>query len=233
MGTHVEPLDRRSAIPLPSAALAALSDVALARRVLGGQERPFELLYDRYKHPLYRYCAAFLRHPEDAEDALQAAMVNAFRALARGIAGELAVRPWLYRIAYRECLNVLSRRAGHQELTGAEVAPGASVAERAEHSEQVRQLAADLADLAPRARQALLLRELAGLSHTEIGIALDTSPSVARNLVCWTSGYRVEGSPRRRPSSSASRTRGSSCSPSPETSATSSRPCSPGRRDTC
>src|SRR5437763_5588775 len=85
MGTHAELLDRPAAIAVPPAALAALPDPVLARRVLGGEERPFEVLYGRYKNPLYRYCAAFLRNTEDAEDALQAAMVNAFRALARGV----------------------------------------------------------------------------------------------------------------------------------------------------
>ena len=47
MGTHAELLDRRAAMALPAAALAAMSDPALARRVLGGEERPFEVLYGR------------------------------------------------------------------------------------------------------------------------------------------------------------------------------------------
>jgi RNA polymerase sigma factor (sigma-70 family) len=183
VGTYAEPLDDREAIRLPSGALAALPDAIIARLVAGGQERPFEVLFGRYKTPLYRYCTAFLRSPEDAQDALQVAMANAFRALSKGFPENLAVKPWLYRIAHRECLNILRRRDIHQELSGSEEAPGPGVDELAEHSEQVRQLAADLAALAPRARQALLLRELAGLSHDDIGIALDAAPTVARNLV--------------------------------------------------
>jgi len=183
MGTHVELLGRPTAVALPPAALAALPDVALARRVLGGEERPFEALYGRYKNPLYRYCAAFLRNAEDAEDALQGAMVNAFRALSHGVPGDLAVKPWLYRIAHRECLNIVRRRPAHEELTGVEEAPGAGVAERAEHAEEIRQLAADLGALAPRARHALLLRELAGLSYGDVAAAMEVAEPVARNLV--------------------------------------------------
>ena len=61
-----------------------LSDEALARLVSAGDERAFEILYERYSALLFRYCRAILRSSDDAEEAFQATMLNAYRALSRG-----------------------------------------------------------------------------------------------------------------------------------------------------
>src|SRR5438132_568850 len=129
MGTLSHPL-RTSSCRLPLAPFGMLSDQALARRVGAGDQRAFEALYRRFKDPLYRYCMALVRQPQDAEEALQAAMVNAYRALATQGERELAVKPWLYRITHNECVNVLRRRVAHHELSGAEESPDAGVPER-------------------------------------------------------------------------------------------------------
>jgi RNA polymerase sigma factor (sigma-70 family) len=185
MGTFTETLSpappkrRRPLVPL-----GVLSDAALTRRVAEGDQRAFEQLYTRYRDQLYRYCAALLRGTEDAEDALQAAMTGAYRALARGDrVGEMAVRAWLYRITHNECVNIMRRRVASEELTGAEAAIGGGVADRAEMAAEVRQLTADLAALAPRPRSALIMRELSGLSHEEIGQSLGATPAVAKQLI--------------------------------------------------
>src|SRR5438105_2421626 len=162
MGTRTETLSRpapRRRMPLVP--LGMLSDAALMRRVAEGDQRAFEQLYTRYADQLFRYCAALLRRPEDAEDALQAAMTNAYRALARGDGvGDVAVRAWLYRIAHNECVNIMRRRVVNEELTGAETAVRDEVPDQVERAAEVRQLTADLATLPPRPRSALVLREL-------------------------------------------------------------------------
>src|SRR6266545_6824766 len=107
MGTLSHPLRRPSTRRLPLAPLGVLSDQALARRVGTGDQRAFEALYGRFKDQLYRYCMSLLRQPQDAEEALQAAMVNAYGALATRGERELNVKPWLYRITHNECMNVL------------------------------------------------------------------------------------------------------------------------------
>src|ERR1041385_4843971 len=109
MGTLTQPLRRPSAGRPALAPLRTLSDQALARRAGAGDERAFEVLYGRFKDPLYRYCMALLRQPQDAEEALQAAMVNAYRALLTQGRRELQVKPWLYRITHNECVNIARR----------------------------------------------------------------------------------------------------------------------------
>jgi RNA polymerase sigma factor (sigma-70 family) len=169
---------------VPLVPLGVLSDTALARRVADGDQRAFEQLYTRYRDQLFRYCAALVRRTEDAEDALQAAMTNAYRALDRGDGvGEMALRAWLYRIAHNECVNILRRRVPSDELTGEETAVGDGVEDQVARAADVRQLTEDLATLPPRPRSALILRELSGLSHEEIGQALGGTASVAKQLI--------------------------------------------------
>ena len=88
---------------------------------------------------------------------------------------ELAIRSWLYRIAHNECVSMLRRRPPHptQPLTGREVLPAQGVAERVETAEELRWLRQDLQALPDDQRGALVLRELAGLSHGQIAEVLE------------------------------------------------------------
>ncbi len=177
---------------------AVLGDEALARRVGDGSERAFEEVYRRYSAPLYRYCTSVLGDPQEAEEALQSAMFNAYRSLTES-RREVALRPWLYRIAHNQCLDMLRRRREAQELSGLEEERGPRVEEQVAMREDLRQLSRDLAELPSEQRAALMLREMSGLSHAEIATALDATPGAAkqlihdarRNLVAFESGRQL------------------------------------------
>ena len=177
---------------------AVIGDEALARRVHDGDEQAFEEVYRRYCGPLYRYCTSILGDPQEAEEALQSAMFNAYRSLSDS-RREVALRPWLYRIAHNQCLDMLRRRRESQELSGLEEERGPRVEEQVVMREDLRQLGRDLAALAPEQRAALMLREMSGLSHAEIATALDATPAAAkqlihdarRNLVAFESGRQL------------------------------------------
>jgi RNA polymerase sigma factor (sigma-70 family) len=164
--------------------LAALGDDALAGRVRAGDDAAFEELYRRHHADLFRYCASVLGDPHDAEEALQGAMLGAYRALQRhGGDRDLRVRAWLYRIAHNQCIDAVRRRRAADQLSELHEAPGPRVDERVAVREDVRQLRRDLAALAPGQRAALLLRELSGLSHAEIAATLDATPATAKQLI--------------------------------------------------
>ena len=91
--------------------IALLGDEALALRVRAGDEGAFEELYRRHHPGLYRYCASVLGDPHEAEEALQWTMLGAYRALRRRGGEKLHVRPWLYRIAHNQCMDVIRRRS--------------------------------------------------------------------------------------------------------------------------
>jgi RNA polymerase sigma factor (sigma-70 family) len=160
-----------------------LGDETLARQAAAGDPDAFAAIFTRYRDPLYRHCAWMLRHPQDAEEALQGTMLSAYRALLGGKAGAVALRPWLYRIAHNECLQILRRRPGTESdevlaFVADPVAEG-----RAETREAMRELDADLMALPTAQRSALLLRELGGLSHDGIAHALDASPQAVKQLI--------------------------------------------------
>ena len=162
--------------------VGALDDDALARRINAGDDRAFEELYSRYYPRLYRYCASVLGDPQEAEEALQSSMFSAYRAL-RAHDRELNLRPWLYRIAHNQCLDIMRRRRETDELSGLEEERGLNVSEQVDLREDVRQLRRDLAALAPEQREALVLREMGGLSHEEIARTLEATPAAAKQLI--------------------------------------------------
>jgi RNA polymerase sigma factor (sigma-70 family) len=157
-------------------------DERLAKRAAAGDDRAFEALFKRYQQPLYRYCRAILNEPVDAEDAVQATMVKALRALP-GERREIALKPWLYRVAHNESISILRARRETAGLEAAEVAAGSSMELTVEMRERVRTLVADLATLPDRQRASLVMRELSDLSYDEIAAALSTSPAAAKQSV--------------------------------------------------
>lgn len=159
--------------------MRASSDRRLARRASKGDRGAIATIFERYQQELYGFCLGLLGEPQDAQDALQNTMVKVLRALP-GEEREISLRPWLYRIAHNEAIEL--RRSSHptQALDGYLVDAQPGVTERAEQREQLEWLLKDLVDLPERQRAVLVMRELSGLDFAEIGAALDTSGAVVR-----------------------------------------------------
>src|SRR5262245_55490141 len=138
----------------------------------------FAAVYERHHQALYRYCRSILRHEEDAQDALQNTMARALAALERE-ERDFEVRPWLFRIAHNEAISILRRRRDTDELDDSAPDVG-ELEDRVAEREELRLLRDDLDDLPDRQRAALVLRELSGFSHVEIGAVLDLSPAAVK-----------------------------------------------------
>jgi RNA polymerase sigma factor (sigma-70 family) len=159
-----------------------LGDERLARLAAAGHERAFAVVYQRYYQPLYRYCRSILRNDADAQDALQSTFAAAFAALGRGQL-DAPIRPWLFRIAYNEAVSALRRRRPTAELSAASGGWTESTEDRAAERAELRMLLRDLHKLSERQRSALVMRELSGLSHEKIAIALGTSVGTAKQTI--------------------------------------------------
>jgi RNA polymerase sigma factor (sigma-70 family) len=159
-----------------------LSDDRLTKRAVAGDERAFAAIFRRYHQSLYRFCLAIVGNPEDAQDALQNTMAKVLRALP-GEERSIELKPWLYRIAHNESIDLLRRRRETRELDAELAAPGTGLAEDVATRERLRQLIADLGELPERQREVLVMRELAGLGFEEIGSALGTSGAGARQTL--------------------------------------------------
>ena len=157
-------------------------DGDLAGRIAAGDARAFERLYDRHRAEISRYCATLVRNPQDAEEAFQLTMLAAYRALSAGRGPRGALRPWLFRIAHNECVNLLRNRPPVEELTDRHPVAGL-LQERVEARETLRQLSDDIAALPLRQRAAFVLHRIEGLPHAAVGEALGTTPLGARQLL--------------------------------------------------
>src|SRR3954449_2234146 len=93
----------------PGVALRLARDDRLARMAASGDSRAFAVIYERYHQPIYRYCHSILHDPDDAADALQNAMLKAMRGLV-GSERDIALKPWLFRIAHNEAISLVRRR---------------------------------------------------------------------------------------------------------------------------
>jgi len=159
--------------------LGRSSDKRLARRASRGDEQALGAIFERYQQELYRFCLGLLGEPQDAQDALQNTMVKALRALP-GEKREIALRPWLYRIAHNEAINLRRGKREVEALDWQLLDGQSNVTERAEQRERLEWLFRDLGDLPPRQRAVLVMRELSGLDFADIGAALGTSGAVVR-----------------------------------------------------
>jgi RNA polymerase sigma factor (sigma-70 family) len=139
-------------------------------------------IFDAYHQQLYRYCLAILGDRQDAEDALQETMVKVMRALP-GERREIALKPWIYRIAHNESIDLLRRRRRNVPLEETEPAVGEALADQVETRQRLRQLIADVGALPERQRASLLMRETGGLEFGEIAAALGTTPAAARQTL--------------------------------------------------
>jgi RNA polymerase sigma factor (sigma-70 family) len=159
-----------------------LSDATIARRAAGGNRRAFAAIFERYHQDLYRYCVAILGSSEDAHDAVQNTMLKVLHALP-GETRDMKLKPWLYRIAHNESIDLIRARRGTEPIDVEAHAGHAGPDEEVEARDRIQRLIADIAELPARQRGALVMREMGGLSYEQIGDALQTSPGVARQTL--------------------------------------------------
>ena len=88
-------------------------DAADVRRVLAGDVDAYTKLVDRYYDRCARFAIRMLGNRDDAEDALQATFLRAYRALGRYQERD-RFSAWLYRILVNQCRSIAARRS-HRE----------------------------------------------------------------------------------------------------------------------
>src|ERR1039457_5811449 len=93
----------------PSSTRATLQERALLEAARGGDEHAYTQLAEPHRRELHAHCYRMLGSVHDAEDALQEALLRAWRSLAQ-FEGRSSLRSWLYTIATNTCLSAIQRR---------------------------------------------------------------------------------------------------------------------------
>ena len=182
-----------------------ITEKELLEAACNGDEDAFRRLVEPHRAELHAHCYRMLGSVHDAEDALQDALLRAWRGLC-GFNRRSKLRRWLYRIATNACLDAIARRPKRvlpidygppmdpdssepgapladsvwlepypDELVGLEDGYAAPEA-RYERRESVElAFVAALQHLPPRQRAVLILREVLGFSAKEVSQALGTT----------------------------------------------------------
>lgn len=164
-----------------SAVLACQSDERLAEMVRDGHERAFDVLVERYRRPLIRYCGRILPASR-SEDAVQQTFINAHAALSRGDEPE-DVKRWLYRIAHNASLNMLRQNGWNYDPIPLDLDGVRRPDQLVEQRIELQQTVAAVNELPERQRTALVMRELEGRSYTEIAAVLGAGDGAVRQLL--------------------------------------------------
>jgi RNA polymerase sigma factor (sigma-70 family) len=167
-------------------------DHRLVAAVRRGDDRAFELLYERYHRRIHAYVMGMVKDHGRAEDVTQEVFVSALRRM-RETERPIAFKPWIYEIARNACIDQFRRSSRAQEisldadeglgpsdyLVGSEPTPDAALAAK----QDLDNLRGAFIGLSDTHHEILVMRELAGMSYHEIGERLGMSrPAVESTL---------------------------------------------------
>jgi RNA polymerase sigma-70 factor, ECF subfamily len=166
-------------VPRPAAAEAEpASDRDLALAAQRGSASAFGELVGRHQRRAYAVARAISASHEDAEDAVQDGFLHAYRAL-DGFRADQPFGAWLARIVANAALDIARRRKVRvaEALTES---LGAPFRDPAEDDELRRRLAQALELLSPPQRAVVVLHDVEGFTHAEIGELLEMPEGTAR-----------------------------------------------------
>ncbi len=158
------------------------SDAELIAAHNNGDPHAFSELFRRHRDRLWAVAMRTMRDREEAADALQEAMISAFRN-ARSFREESRVTTWLHRIVVNACLDRIRRRQARPTVPLVETGPGEPSAPRDVIADQdTRMVVRDaLAELPEDQRSAIVLVDVEGYPVSEtaalLGIAEGTVKS--------------------------------------------------------
>ena len=170
------------------------TDQQLVERVQRGDKKAFDLLVQKYQHRLAQLISRYVRDADEVLDVTQEAFIKAYRALP-SFRGESAFYTWLYRIGVNAAKNYLiaqGRRPPNVDIevgdaeyieTGNDLKETATP-ERLYHRDEVEKTVIEAIDRLPaELREAIMMRELEGLSYEEISQRMDCPVGTVRSRI--------------------------------------------------
>jgi len=158
-------------------------DLTLVVRAREGDVRAFEGLARRHQAALYRTAVRVTGDPGEAEDALQEAMLDAWRHLDR-FRGESAFSTWMYRLVTNRCMAAMRRRRPVPTPDAGDSNAAPDSPERAALLDlELAALSRAVQDLPDDLRVCWVLRELEGLGYSEIAEITGAGETAVRGRI--------------------------------------------------
>ncbi len=145
---------------------------AAVQRAQAGDADAFEAVYREHAGRVYALCLRMTADAAAATELTQDVFVRAWEKL-ESFRGESAFGSWLHRLAVNVVLMArrTADRRGEDELSDDEASGPAPATTPRDHA-LVMDLEAAIASLPPMARQVLVLHDIEGYEHAEIGAML-------------------------------------------------------------
>jgi RNA polymerase sigma-70 factor (ECF subfamily) len=158
----------------------------LLRQAAAGDADAFGRLFLRHRDRLWAVAIRTLSDPEEAADALQDAMISAFRR-AGGFRGDSAVTTWLHRIVINACFDRMRRKAARPATGGADertldhLAIGQATPDPSSSSDVSLDVQSALRTLPPDQQAALVLVDMLGYSVADAAEILGVSQGTVKS----------------------------------------------------
>ena len=165
-------------------------DVELVERHRCGDVRAFNEVYARFEEMVYNLSFRLSGNYEEAADLTQEIFLRVYRHLG-SFGGRSSLKTWIFRIAVNHCRDRLSRWRPLTQPLGEDVGEGEVVyadpsrgpEELAMAADEGRRVAEGLARLPPVFREAVVLRDIEGLSYEEIAEVLGVRIGTVRSRI--------------------------------------------------
>ena len=160
-------------------------DATLLRQHCEGDPDAFGLLFQRHSGRLWAVALRITCEPEDAADALQDAMISAFRR-AGDFRGDSAVTTWLHRIVVNASLDLLRRRPARAVTWSGDpdelpVPEPRQVLDSSAATDSRLDIDAALRTLPPPQRAALVLVDMLGYPVADVAVILGVSEGTVKS----------------------------------------------------
>lgn len=148
-----------------------------------GDRAAFERLVAPVHDAARALAVRMLGNLDDAEDAMQDALIKTYRGLA-ALPDDVDFRGWLLRVVYHQALDGLRRRRTRARHEAAQpVGTAGAAGDESARRETLRRVHEVMAELPDKQRAALHLRVHEGLDYARIGAVLGLTPASARVYV--------------------------------------------------
>jgi RNA polymerase sigma-70 factor (ECF subfamily) len=174
------------------AAETAAREAELIARILAGERELFHELIRPYERGLYVAAYAIVQHEADAEDVAQEAVIKAYKGL-KSFRGDARFSTWLMAITLNEARSRWRQAKGEQldflsdcEESAGDYTPSVLAdwryipSEQLERKELRQALQEAMAKLSPEHREALILRDVRGMSIAETAEATGANEGLVK-----------------------------------------------------
>ena len=172
----------------------ASSDEALVKRVQQGDVSAYNILVIKYQHKVAQIISKFVGNSADVNDVAQEAFIKAYKAI-NNFRGESSFYTWLYRIvvnAAKTYLESNSKRKNHIDVDSEEfqsidsqgVLTSRESPDKIIESQELQQvILSAMNELPEELRQAIMLREVEGMSYEDMADLLQIPIGTVRSRI--------------------------------------------------